>query len=32
LLINSKGATASLSGLTDAFSIEQALKEIKSAK
>ena len=32
LLINDKGATSSVSGLTDSFSIEQAVREVKSAK
>ncbi len=32
LLINDKGKTSSLTGLTDAFSIGQALKEVKHAK
>ncbi len=32
LLINTKGQTSSLTGLTDAFSIEQAVREVKSAK
>lgn len=32
LLINTKGQTSSLSGLTDAFSIAQAVREVKSAK
>jgi hypothetical protein len=31
LLINPKGKTSSLTGLTDAFSIEQSIKEIKHA-
>jgi hypothetical protein len=31
LLINAKGKTSSLTGLTDAFSIEQSIKEIKRA-
>jgi hypothetical protein len=32
LLINAKGNTSSLTGLTDAFSIGQAIKEVKRAK
>jgi hypothetical protein len=32
LLINAKGSTSSLTGLTDAFSIAQAIKEVKRAK
>lgn len=32
LLINTKGSTSSLTGLTDAFSIGQAIKEVKRAK
>jgi hypothetical protein len=32
LLINTKGSTSSLTGLTDAFSIGQAVKEVKRAK
>ncbi len=32
LLINTKGSTSSLIGLTDAFSISQAIKEVKRAK
>jgi hypothetical protein len=32
LLINTKGNTSSLTGLTDAFSIGQAIKEVKRAK
>jgi hypothetical protein len=32
LLINAKGSTSSLTGLTDAFSIGQAIKEVKRAK
>jgi hypothetical protein len=32
LLINKVGATSSLTGLTDAFSIEQAVREVKAAK
>jgi len=32
LLINTKGSTSSLTGLTDAFSIGQAIKELKRAK
>lgn len=32
LLINAKGSTSSLTGLTDAFSIGQAIKEVKQAK
>jgi hypothetical protein len=32
LLINAKGNTSSLAGLTDAFSIGQAIKEVKRAK
>jgi hypothetical protein len=32
LLINTKGKTSSLTGLTDAFSIGQAVKEVKRAK
>jgi hypothetical protein len=32
LLINKAGATSSLTGLTDVFSIEQAVKEVKAAK
>ncbi len=32
LLINAKGETSSLTGLTDAFSIGQAIKEVKRAK
>ena len=32
LLINAKGKTSSLTGLTDAFSIGQAVKEVKRAK
>jgi hypothetical protein len=32
LLINKQGGTSSLSGLTDAFSIAQAIKEVKRAK
>jgi hypothetical protein len=32
LLINAKGQTSSLTGLTDAFSIGQAIKEVKRAK
>jgi hypothetical protein len=31
LLINAKGNTSSLTGLTDAFSIEQAIREVKRA-
>jgi hypothetical protein len=31
LLINAKGRTSSLTGLTDAFSIEQAIREVKRA-
>jgi hypothetical protein len=32
LLVNSKGATSSVTGLTDAFAIEQAVKEVKLAR
>jgi hypothetical protein len=32
LLINKAGKTASLTGLTDAFSIDQAVREVKQAK
>lgn len=32
LLINTKGTTSSLTGLTDSFSIGQAIKELKRAK
>jgi hypothetical protein len=32
LLINPKGQTSSVSGLTDAFGIEQAVREVKRAK
>jgi hypothetical protein len=32
LLINAKGTTSSLTGLTDSFSIGQAIKEVKRAK
>ncbi|HEY1450877.1 MAG TPA: hypothetical protein VGF47_07980 [Solirubrobacteraceae bacterium] len=32
LLINKVGVTSSLTGLTDAFSIEQAVREVKAAK
>jgi hypothetical protein len=32
LLINTKGKTSSLTGLTDAFGIEQAVREVKHAK
>jgi hypothetical protein len=32
LLINTKGSTSSLTGLTDVFSIGQAIKEVKRAK
>jgi hypothetical protein len=32
LMINTKGKASSLTGLTDAFSIEQAVKEVKRAK
>ena len=32
LLINTKGSTSSLTGLTDAFSIGQAINEVKHAK
>jgi hypothetical protein len=32
LLINTKGKTSSLTGLTDAFGIEQAVREVKQAK
>lgn len=32
LLINAKGETSSLTGLTDSFSIGQAIKEVKRAK
>ncbi len=32
LLINKAGATSSLTGLTDAFSIEQAVREVKASK
>jgi len=32
LLINTKGTTSSLTGLTDSFSIGQAVKEVKRAK
>ncbi|HEY2216577.1 MAG TPA: hypothetical protein VGH21_03715 [Solirubrobacteraceae bacterium] len=32
LLINKAGVTSSLTGLTDAFSIEQAVREVKAAK
>jgi hypothetical protein len=32
LLINTKGKTSSLSGLTDTFGIEQAVREVKVAK
>jgi hypothetical protein len=32
LLINTRGSTSSLTGLTDAFSIGQAIKEVKRAK
>jgi hypothetical protein len=32
LLINAKGKTSSLTGLTDSFSIGQAIKEVKRAK
>jgi hypothetical protein len=32
LLINAKGTTSSLTGLTDSFSIGQAIKELKRAK
>lgn len=32
LLINKAGVTSSLTGLTDAFSIEQAIREVKTAK
>jgi hypothetical protein len=31
LLINSKGLTSSVTGLTDVFSIEQAVGEVKQA-
>jgi hypothetical protein len=32
LLIDAHGKTSSLSGLTDAFGIEQAVRELKLAK
>lgn len=32
LIINKEGKTASITGLTDAFSLEQAIKEVKRAK
>ena len=32
LLINPKGQTSSVTGLTDVFSIEQAVKEVKQAQ
>ena len=32
LLINTKGVTSSVTGLTDAFSIEQAVREVKQAR
>ena len=32
LIVNTKGVTSSVSGLTDAFAIEQAVKEVKRAR
>jgi hypothetical protein len=32
LMVNTKGVTSTVSGLTDAFAIQQAVKEVKRAR